>query len=185
MKSASRIFCLRGGLIAHRLCIEIAYIGEIVYKIHAEEVKGRFCCSDCAKKSAPGDCCVMPDFEAGGSPKDLEPAARDVFLQLEEYFSGRRKKFSFQFSFAGTPFQQAVWRELLAIPYGETASYSQIAERAGRPKAFRAAARACHDNPLPFAVPCHRVIAKNGSLCGFAFGPDIKAYLLNLEQRNR
>lgn len=185
MKRASRIFCLRDGLIAHRLCIEIAYVGEIVYKIHAEEVKGRFCCSGCAEKSAEADVCVLRNFENTGCPKDLEPAARNVFLQLEEYFSGRRKNFSFHFSFDGTPFQQAVWQALLAVPYGKTASYSQIAERAGRPKAFRAAARACHDNPLPFVVPCHRVIAKNGSLCGFAFGLDIKAYLLNLEQRNR
>lgn len=167
MRSAAMEFELCSGLVSRRLRIEIAYIGEIVYKIHAEEVQN-------------------PQWYGYGQNTDgfADLTAKQVFGQLAEYFLGRRKVFTFKFAFEGTLFQKAVWQELLTIPYGRTASYSEIAERIGKPKAFRAVARACHDNPLPFAVPCHRVTAKDGGLGGFAFGLPIKAALLNLEQRN-
>lgn len=82
---------------------------------------------------------------------------------------------------AGTDFQQSVWRALMEIPYGETRSYMQIAERIGNPKGVRAVAQAIGANGLSIIVPCHRVIGANHSLTGFAGGLEAKRFLLNLE----
>lgn len=81
----------------------------------------------------------------------------------------------------GTPFQLAVWSELLKIPKGETVSYAQLANKLGKPKAARAIGSACGANPIPFLVPCHRVVASDGSLGGFAFGLTMKQQLLERE----
>ena len=81
----------------------------------------------------------------------------------------------------GTPFQQEVWRGLLTIPHGETASYKQLAERIGRPLAVRAVGAANGQNPVPVIVPCHRVIGANGTLTGFRGGLQMKQELLQLE----
>lgn len=89
----------------------------------------------------------------------------------------------------GTPFQLAVWAELLKIPKGETISYAQLAAKLGKPKATRAVGTACGTNPIPFLVPCHRVVRSDGSLGGFAFGLPMKEQLLAREkidqQKNR
>ncbi|MEN9343992.1 MAG: hypothetical protein RLZZ453_779 [Chlamydiota bacterium] len=85
----------------------------------------------------------------------------------------------------GTPFQQKVWRALLQIPYGETRSYAQIATLIGQPTAHRAVALACKANPLPILIPCHRVIRSDGSLGGYAFGSQLKQWLLLHEQMFR
>ena len=82
----------------------------------------------------------------------------------------------------GTPFQLAVWSELLNIPKGETVSYAQLAAKLGKPKATRAVGTACGANPLPFLVPCHRVLRRDGSLGGFAFGLTMKQQLLDREK---
>ena len=103
--------------------------------------------------------------------------------QLLEYFEGTRRTFDLPLAPEGTPFQQAVWRELRAIPYGQTASYGDIAARLGRPKAARAVGMANHRNPILILIPCHRVVGKNGSLTGFACGLERKEYLLSLESR--
>lgn len=81
----------------------------------------------------------------------------------------------------GTPFQLAVWSELLKIPKGETLSYAQLANKLGKPKAARAVGSACGANPIPFLVPCHRVVASDGGLGGFAFGLIMKQQLLERE----
>ncbi len=83
----------------------------------------------------------------------------------------------------GTAFQQRVWDALQRIPYGVTVSYSTIAEAIGEPKAFRAVANACAKNPVPLIIPCHRVVHKDSSISGFAWGKDAKRFLLELEQR--
>ena len=85
----------------------------------------------------------------------------------------------------GTPFQQAVWAALQAIPYGQTRSYQQIAAQIGNPKACRAVGMANHRNPVGVIVPCHRVIGKNGGLTGYAGGLAVKQALLALEEANR
>ncbi|WP_067929329.1 methylated-DNA--[protein]-cysteine S-methyltransferase [Alicyclobacillus shizuokensis] len=101
--------------------------------------------------------------------------------QIEQYLTGRRQKFSFPLVLTGTPFQVQVWRALLAIPFGTTWSYSELAVKIGRPTAVRAVAAANRANPIPIVIPCHRVIGKNGSLTGYRGGTDMKAKLLRLE----
>lgn len=101
--------------------------------------------------------------------------------ELKEYFAGKRREFSFPLDLRGTDFQVACWRALVAIPYGETRSYADIAKAVGKPKAFRAVGMANNRNPLAIVVPCHRVIASDGTLCGYGGGLDVKRKLLELE----
>ncbi|AEH48828.1 methylated-DNA--[protein]-cysteine S-methyltransferase [Parageobacillus thermoglucosidasius] len=104
--------------------------------------------------------------------------------QLDEYFHGKRQTFHLPLKWKGTKFQEQVWQALCEIPYGTTVSYSDIAEKIGRPKAVRAVGQANRANELAIFVPCHRVIGKNGSLTGYAGSRiDAKALLLELEQR--
>lgn len=114
------------------------------------------------------------DTRAGGA---LSRAAR----QIEEYFAGARRVFRLPLDPEGNPFQQRVWSALRKIPYGETWSYGQLAERIGRPGAARAVGSANARNPLPIVVPCHRVIGANGKLTGYYGGLHLKAFLLELE----
>jgi len=102
--------------------------------------------------------------------------------QLNEYFVGRRKDFSIFLDMAGTPFQRSVWEALLAIPFGQTTTYVDLARHLGNPQATRAVGAATGRNPLSIIVPCHRVIGSRGKLTGFAGGLDAKAYLLLMEQ---
>ena len=104
--------------------------------------------------------------------------------QLTEYFAGKLEKFSLPLDFAGTVFQKKVWAALIAIPFGETRSYGQIAVQIGHPKAVRAVGAANGKNPLSIIAPCHRVIGSNGKLTGFAGGLETKAILLRLESKN-
>jgi O-6-methylguanine DNA methyltransferase len=101
--------------------------------------------------------------------------------QLDEYFSGRRREFTFPLDLRGTDFQLACWQALLAIPYGETRSYADIARAVDKPNAFRAVGMANNRNPVAIVVPCHRVIASDGTLCGYGGGLDVKRKLLELE----
>ena len=101
--------------------------------------------------------------------------------ELEEYFAGRRRRFEFRLDLRGTEFQLACWKALLEIPYGETRTYADIARAVGRPQGFRAVGLANNRNPVAIVVPCHRVIASDGTLCGYGGGLDIKRKLLELE----
>ena len=100
--------------------------------------------------------------------------------ELSEYFAGHRQDFSFPLDLRGTDFQKRCWRALLDIPYGETCNYRDIAQRVGT-TGYRAVGMANHTNPIPIVIPCHRVIAANGTLCGYGGGLDMKRYLLRLE----
>lgn len=104
--------------------------------------------------------------------------------QLQEYFQGRRKQFTVPLQPVGTEFQQQVWRALTRIPYGTTSTYKELAAAIGKPKASRAVGSACHHNPLPVIIPCHRVIGSSGSLTGYAGGLALKQQLLALEQKS-
>ena len=108
--------------------------------------------------------------------------ANATMLELMEYMEGKRKAFTRPLVLEGTRFQKAVWEALVAIPYGETRSYQQIAEAVQSPKALRAVGQACHVNPIGIIVPCHRVIGKNGKLTGYAGGLDYKVLLLKHEK---
>jgi len=105
--------------------------------------------------------------------------------QLDEYFNRQRQQFTIALDLAGTEFQCEAWRCLQSIPYAQTRSYQQQAEALGRPQAVRAVGHANGQNPLAIVIPCHRVIAKNGQLAGYAGGIWRKQYLINLEQGNR
>jgi methylated-DNA-[protein]-cysteine S-methyltransferase len=102
--------------------------------------------------------------------------------ELSEYFVARRKQFTIPLDMRGTRFQNNVWKALLAIPFGETRSYGQLATQLGNPRATRAVGAANGRNPLSIVVPCHRVIGSSGKLSGFAGGLETKARLLDLEK---
>jgi len=110
------------------------------------------------------------------------PLTKETCKQLDEYFAGKRKKFDLPLAPEGTPFQQAAWRQLQQIPYGQTISYSQEAKAVGHPKACRAVGSANGKNPIAIIIPCHRVIAANGGLGGYASGLENKIKLLDLEK---
>jgi methylated-DNA-[protein]-cysteine S-methyltransferase len=112
------------------------------------------------------------------------PVLREAERQLNEYFEGKRRSFSLALDMKGTRFQNDVWEALLAIPFGETRSYGQLAKQLGNPKATRAVGAANGRNPISIVVPCHRVIGSSGRLTGFAGGLDRKAHLLDLETRS-
>jgi O-6-methylguanine DNA methyltransferase len=129
----------------------------------------------------PGQQTIRPN------PRDLRAEAKGLCFEsadgkmaqymqeLEEYFAGTRREFRFPLDLRGTEFQVACWRALLAIPYGETRTYGDIARK------VRAVGMANNRNPIAIVVPCHRVIASDGSLCGYGGGLDIKRKLLELE----
>jgi methylated-DNA-[protein]-cysteine S-methyltransferase len=121
---------------------------------------------------------------AKNPPRDsVESAApfKEAASQFRAYFRGDLKKFTLPLSPQGTAFQRSVWKELCRIPYGKTISYRELAQRVGRPTAWRAVGSANGCNPLPIVVPCHRVIGSNGQLAGYYGGTYLKAYLLKLE----
>ncbi|WP_316558234.1 methylated-DNA--[protein]-cysteine S-methyltransferase [Methanimicrococcus hongohii] len=119
-------------------------------------------------------------FDAASAPA----AVVEAFSQLEEYFSGERKEFTVPLAPAGTPFMKNVWEALCTIPYGKTATYKEIANAVGNPKACRAVGMANNKNPIAIFIPCHRVIGSSGKLVGYAGGTDVKQKLLILENEN-
>jgi O-6-methylguanine DNA methyltransferase len=114
--------------------------------------------------------------------QESRQALAPYLRELTEYFSGSRREFSLPLDLRGTDFQLACWHALLEIPYGETRSYADIARDIGHPYAYRAVGMSNNRNPVAIIVPCHRVIASSGSLCGYGGGLDIKRKLLDLEQ---
>ena len=133
---------------------------------------------------------VTLEFDRGAFPPkknkhlswEHSPAKTKPFVrELTEYFAGKRREFTFPLELRGTPFQLKCWRALLAIPFGETRTYADIARAVGQPQAFRAVGMANNRNPIAIVVPCHRVIASDGTLCGYGGGLDVKRRLLELE----
>lgn len=116
----------------------------------------------------------------------IEGESLEIFdtaiTQLDEYFRGERKSFDLKIEMTGTDFQKKVWNQLRQIPFGETVSYKQLAERIGKPRAIRAVGQANGRNPISILVPCHRVLGANGTLTGYAGGLHSKNYLIALEK---
>jgi methylated-DNA-[protein]-cysteine S-methyltransferase len=110
---------------------------------------------------------------------------KDVVAQLDAYFAGELSAFELEMNMLGTPFQRNVWTQLCEIPYGETISYGELAQRVGNPNAARAVGLANGRNPIAIIVPCHRVIGANGSLTGYGGGLERKTWLLKHEIRSR
>ena len=104
-----------------------------------------------------------------------------IIIQINEYFAGKRLKFDLEIMPDGTNFQKQVWQALCDIPFGQTMTYKQIANKIGRPKAARAVGLACNKNPLAIIIPCHRVVGSNRNLTGYAGGLEKKQWLLQFE----
>ena len=113
------------------------------------------------------------------------PLLAEAARQLGEYFEGQRDGFDLPLAptSGATPFRERVWRRLGEIPYGATASYAEVAVAIGSPRGCRAVAGACHHNPLPIFIPCHRVVGSDGTLTGYAYGLAVKRFLLDLERQ--
>jgi methylated-DNA-[protein]-cysteine S-methyltransferase len=124
----------------------------------------------------PGRGVTAPEDRRG-----LRGPVLDAARQLDEYFAQRRTSFDLPLSLSGTEFQRQVWLTLAEIPYGETISYAELARWVGRPQAFRAVGQANGANPIPVILPCHRVIAADGSIGGYGGGIPVKRLLLALE----
>lgn len=125
------------------------------------------------KENTPANCVISET-----------PLIKKAATQLFEYIDGKRRTFDLPLAPKGTAFQQKVWEALQTIPYGQTFSYKQIAEKVGNPKACRAVGMANNRNPISIIIPCHRVIGSDGSLVGYGGGLDMKALLLNIEKEN-
>ena len=106
----------------------------------------------------------------------------DAVKQINEYFNRGRKTFKLKLNPSGTEYQKKIWRELLNVGFGETASYGEIAEKTGNKNSSRAVGMANSKNPIPLIIPCHRIIGSNGKLTGFAHGLEIKKKLLHFEK---
>jgi methylated-DNA-[protein]-cysteine S-methyltransferase len=106
---------------------------------------------------------------------------RQAEQELREYFAGRRRTFTVKLDLEGTEFQRKAWQAMRKIPFGETISYGEQARKVGKPKAYRAVGSANGKNPIPIIVPCHRVLASDGSLGGYSLGLSMKRRLLALE----
>lgn len=119
-----------------------------------------------------------------GLPYCVTPLLERCREEVQAYFQGRLKAFTLPLAPEGTPFQKQVWQALLAIPYGETRSYQEIARTVGRPKATRAVGGANHHNPISLIIPCHRVIGADGGLTGYGGGLHRKEALLALEKEH-
>lgn len=124
---------------------------------------------------------VISILQEGEISKTIPLELKDAVKQLQEYFDGKRTKFTFALNPKGTDFQQKVWKALLEIPYGKTTSYLELTKKLGDVKAIRAVASANGKNPLWIVVPCHRVIGSDGSLTGYAGGLWRKKWLLEHE----
>ncbi len=117
-------------------------------------------------------------------PKHSNGLTNDCIHQLQAYFDGELKNFTVALEQNGTAFQRQVWHALTEVPYGQTASYLDVAERINNPKAIRAVGSANGRNPIAIIVPCHRIIGSNGTLTGYAGGLDKKAWLLEHEAKH-
>lgn len=127
-------------------------------------------------------------FEADPAPVGAvvqeTQAIREAHRQLARYLAGELREFSLPLAPQGTQFLRAVWDQLRAVAYGQTATYSQIAQRAGNPRAIRAVGLACARNPLPLVIPCHRILGSSGKLTGYRGGLALKNRLLEMEKQH-
>ncbi|HWP97290.1 MAG TPA: methylated-DNA--[protein]-cysteine S-methyltransferase [Syntrophomonadaceae bacterium] len=126
-------------------------------------------------------------FQTATAPRNIELGEthliREAFEQLELYLQGQLKEFSLPLMPEGTPFMKSVWHKLCQVPYGQTASYKDIATAVGNPKAVRAVGQANNKNPIPIFIPCHRIIGSRGDLVGYGGGLELKRKLLELESK--
>jgi AraC family transcriptional regulator, regulatory protein of adaptative response / methylated-DNA-[protein]-cysteine methyltransferase len=167
---------------------------KIVYKIVPSPI-GKFLAGATSK-----GCCIYEFLDRGGLKKIQTRVGKRYHMemvrgtnkhlskmvkQVDEYFTGKRKKFSLALDVQGTKFEILDWLELMKIPFGETCSYGELAKRLGKPGAARAVGRANGANYLPIIIPCHRVIEANGNLRGYGGKLWRKKFLLDLERQDK
>lgn len=121
-------------------------------------------------------------FSIGTSDSQPDDGSTEIARQVREYFAGTRREFNLPLAPEGSAFQKRVWAELVRIPFGETITYSELAQRIGVPGSARAVGRANATNPIWLIVPCHRVIGANGALTGYAGGIGLKRSMLAWER---
>lgn len=160
----------RAGVSSEQAVVD-GFFGNVVVTVEDEAV----CAVRIVQKEAAGE--ELP----AGDGNIRSPVLRSAVAQLRRYLSGEGRSFDLPLRLAGTPFQQAVWREAAAIPYGASRTYGQIATRLGRPRAARAVGQALSRNPVPLFIPCHRIVAGNGGMGGYTPDPSIKRALLKHE----
>lgn len=149
------------------------------------EFDGRLCLCDWTEAPRHARLLTRLEDSLGATPvSGVSSCLETARSQLDEYFAGQRQSFSIPLSLNGTDFQKQVWSALSAIPCGATESYLGIARQMQKPSAVRAVAGAIGSNPLSIIIPCHRVIAADGSLTGYRGGLEAKRFLLNLENPN-
>lgn len=153
------------------LILKTELLGELLLTADATHLTGIFF-NDCQHA-------LIPKREATSAP--AHPVLRQAAKELQEYFNGARTTFAVPLAFTGTKLQEAVWKQIARVPFGETITYTELAQRAHAPEAVRAAGTATGQNPLAIVIPCHRIIGKDGKLRGFAGGLDRKRSLLALE----
>jgi methylated-DNA-[protein]-cysteine S-methyltransferase len=137
-------------------------------------------------QAGPRGLCRL-SFPGRGEPRDERDRDRAALasatMQLDEYFAGARRAFELALDLPGTPFQRRVWQRLQEVRYGRTITYTQLAERVGRPDIVRGVAAAVGRTPIPIIIPCHRIVAADGGLTGYRGGLHRKQALLDLERR--
>ena len=150
------------------------FISKLIFEDDIKNInktgKKRIGCIDCRD-------CV--DYDEKTAP----PILSEAFSQLDEYLIGDRTVFDLPLAPKGTPFMEKVWAALSEIPYGQTATYKEIAAAVGNPNASRAVGMANNKNPISIFIPCHRVVGSGGKLVGYAGGIDLKQKLLTLENK--
>ncbi len=154
---------------ARQLLIDSPVFGTIVVTVDGDGAVSRLTFSD------------EPSRGAGTNGRHADEPMSDIEREIHRYLAGELTAVRLPYRAAGTPFQQAVWEQLRAIPYGTTATYGQIAARLGRPGAARAVGGACGANPVPLIIPCHRAVAAGGRLGGFTSGAWRKRLLIAIE----
>lgn len=139
------------------------------------------------KITSSNDSILSVDFveDSDDINKETPNILKEAYKQIDEYFKGTRNDFELKLFFKGTEFQNKVWNELCNIPYGQTATYKDIAIKIGNEKACRAIGNANNKNNIVIIIPCHRVIGSNGKLVGYAGELWRKEWLLNHEKRHR
>ncbi len=174
---------------AHELDITPSYRGQMCYTTMDSPI-GELTLAGCEQGIALVTLTNADEkLSQAGKSFHLDVVKRDIPLlahcreQLEQYFAGERRKFDLPMVITGSEFALAVLTAMSQIPHGETRSYSQVAQAVGCPRSYRAVAQVCHNNPLLILYPCHRVIASDGSLGGYAAGVDVKKFLLDLESK--
>jgi methylated-DNA-[protein]-cysteine S-methyltransferase len=122
----------------------------------------------------------VPDHKQS-QPQEVKDLAEQIRIQLDQYFKGNLKTFSFMLDPQGSDFQKRVWRELSKVPFGVTVPYKEIANRLGMPGASQAVGQANKRNPIPLVIPCHRIVSSDGGIGGYSGGVELKRKFLNHE----